>query len=355
MGRYVSVGWEPDGRVPEHPLFPHTAVAGALLAEGAAPAHRVFKGTGHLNTVVRVPGFEQAVVVRRKAAEACRRERSFLSEHAVLRAIEEAGVPVSAPRILALGESLQCEPFAVHTYVGPQDTDVPPNHPVNGLRPSEADDLVDQLCALTKVDYEPLDPAAAEEDWAFLPWLCEQLAQLVDRLPRESQQLARTLGLPDGERLRRILSGRAVTVRAPSLLHGDLNPWNLVRGSGGTTLTIIDWEMAMVGDPLYDLVRHMHLTPTRSEIRDRMFRRWARTLPAARTADWERDWHVYRGIEIVRSAYVDLDRLVTGSSLDVPNVRRALRGYAMTLAAATASLGLPTRATANPYLARALA
>jgi hypothetical protein len=113
--------------------------------------------------------------------------------------------------------------------------------------------------------------------------------------------------------------------------------------------------MALVGDPLYDLVRHMHLTPTRPEIRDRMFRRWERLLPPEYTRDWRKDWRVYRWLEIVRSAFVDLDRIVTGASLDAPNVRRAVDSYAMTLAVATGSLGLPVRSTVNPYLARALA
>jgi hypothetical protein len=99
----------------------------------------------------------------------------------------------------------------------------------------------------------------------------------------------------------------------------------------------------------------MHLTPTRPEIRQRMFRRWERNLPAEYTVDWPQDWRVYRWIETVRSAYVDLDRLVTGASLDAPNVRRAVDSYAMTLAAATGSLGLKVRSRANPYLARALA
>jgi hypothetical protein len=59
-------------------------------------------------------------------------------------------------------------------------------------------------------------------------------------------------------------------------------------------------------------------------------------------------------MEVIRSAFVDLDRLVTGDSLDAPNVRRAVDAYAMTLAEATAALGLPGKLTANPYLARAL-
>ncbi|MBB6415156.1 phosphotransferase family protein [Streptomyces massasporeus] len=345
--------WRPDRRVPERPDFPPAAVREALLAEGAAPAGRVFKGTAHLNTVVTVPGVDPPVVVRRKLPEVCRRERGFLSEHAVLRAIEESSVRVAAPRVLALGETYQGDTIALHTYVGPRDVDRPPSHPVHGLLPHEADGLVDQLCALTHVRYRQVDPTAGEG--AFHRWLRDQLVALVRDLPKESQQLARHLGLPDADRLQLILSRHEVSHREPALLHGDLNPWNLVRRDDRLALTIIDWEMAVVGDPLYDLVRHMHLTPTRPEIRDRMFRRWERLLPAEYTRDWRKDWRMYRGLEIVRSAYVDLDRIVTGAGLDAPNVRRAVDSYAVTLAVATGSLGLPVRSTANPYLARALA
>ncbi|GGK74366.1 hypothetical protein GCM10010094_39200 [Streptomyces flaveus] len=349
------ISWDPDARVSEHPDFPKSAVFDALIAEGAAPASRVFKGTAHLNSVVRVPGVDFPVVVRRKVASVSRREPSFLSEHAVLRAIERSQVAVTAPRVLALGTSYQDDPFAIHTYVGPPDDDQPPSHPEHGLLPHEADGLVDQLCALTNVDYGPLDPIGEIADASeFYGWLSEQLVALVRKLPKESQLMARNLGLPDASRLSQILSRHRVTPRRPALLHGDLNPWNLVRRDDALALTIIDWEMAMVGDPLYDLVRHMHLTPTQPDIRKRMFRRWARKLPSTHTKDWEQDWRVYRWIESIRSAYVDLDRLVTGASLDAPNVRRAVDSYAVTLAVAKGSLGLPTRATANPYLARAL-
>ncbi|MBC2865687.1 phosphotransferase family protein [Streptomyces mexicanus] len=348
-----AIAWTWDRRLPERPDFPAPAVEQALVAEGLAPAGRVFKGTAHLNSVVRVPGVDHPVVVRRKIAGFCRREPSFLSEHAVLCAIERSGARVAAPRVLALGHSHGGEQYAIHTYVGPENTDDPPGHPVHGLLPHEADGLVDQLCALTEVDYSGLDPVAGEE--SFFDWLCDQLVLLVGGLPKESQHLARHLGLPDAPRLRQILRRYTVRRRRPALLHGDLNPWNLVRRDDALALTVIDWEMALVGDPLYDLVRHMHLTPTRPEIRERMFRRWARGLPAAYTAGWEQDWRVYRWVETVRSAYVDLDRLVTGAGLDAPNVSRAVDSYAMTLAAATGSLGLKARSTANPDLARVLA
>ncbi|MFJ6086555.1 phosphotransferase [Streptomyces sp. NPDC092369] len=353
--RSFSVGaydWHRDDRVPERTDFSQQAVQKALLAEGAAPASRVFKGTAHLNTVVGVPDYPSRVVVRRMVADVRRRERGFfLSEHAVLRTIEESGKGVAAPKILALGWSHDGQPFAVHTYVGPSDTERPPNHPVDGLLPREADKLVDQLHALTEVDYRQVDPLAGQG--RFYEWLCEQLVAMVGELPKQSQQLARFLGLPDAGVLAQILARHTVSPREPALLHGDLNPWNLVRRDDDLALTIIDWEMALVGDPLYDLVRHMHLTPTRPEIRDRMFNRWERLLSPEHTKAWRQDWRVYRWIEIVRSAYVDMDRLVTGASLDAPNVRRAVDSYAMTLAAATASLGLRPRQAAHPYLASA--
>ncbi|MFJ6742852.1 phosphotransferase family protein [Streptomyces sp. NPDC091279] len=347
-----TIRWSRDRRLRTRDDFPAAAVDRALVEEGAAPAHRVFKGTAHLNTVVWVPDVDFPVVVRRKVGRQLRREPRYLSEHAVLGAIERSGVEVAAPRVLALGTSSREDPFAIHTYVGDRDIDRLPSHPVHGLLPHEADSLVDQLRALTNVDYKQVDPAAGEG--GFHRWLREQLVLLVSELPKDSQQLARTLGLPDAERLREILARHEVSHRAPALLHGDLNPWNLVRRDDRLALTVIDWEMALVGDPLYDLVRHMHLTPTRPEIRHRMFRRWESGLPERYTVGWQRDWRVYRWVEIVRSAYVDLDRLVTGSGLDAPNVRRAVDSYAMTLAAAISSLGLPSRATPNPHLSRTL-
>jgi aminoglycoside phosphotransferase (APT) family kinase protein len=353
-GRIAKVVWQADRRLAERPDFPVHAVREALVAEGAAAAGRVFKGTAHLNTVVWSSSIDAPVVVRRKLPDVCRRETGFLSEHAVLRAIEKAKVAVAAPKVLALGESYLNDPFAIHTYVGPRDIDdQPPSHPVHGLMPHEADGLVDQLCALTRVDYKQLDPASGKG--AFNDWLKGQLVQLVGDLPKESRQLARLLGLPDASRLEQILVRYEVSHRQPALLHGDLNPWNLVRRDDNLAVTIIDWEMALVGDPLYDLVRHMHLTPTRKEVRDRMFRRWELALPDWYTCNWRTDWRVYRTLEIVRSAYVDLDRIVTGASLDAPNVKRAVDSYAVTLAVATGALGLPVRSTVKPHLARALA
>ncbi|WP_328830124.1 aminoglycoside phosphotransferase family protein [Streptomyces sp. NBC_00252] len=351
----LSIYWKPDARVPEHPKFPAWAVREALFLEGAAPADHVFKGTAHLSTAVQVRGIPFPVMVRRKVGPANPREKRFLNEHAVLAAIERSGAKVRAPRVLALGISHRrlSDQFTVHSYEGPKGAIRHPDHPAEGLLPHEADDLVDQLCELTKIDCEELGSDTLGQD--FYLGLRLELLRMVAQLPKETLALARELGLPGNIlRLGEILERHILTPRRSALLHGDLNPWNLVRREDGTGLTLIDWEMAMVGDPLYDLVRHMHLTQTSPDIRDRLFTRWAKRMPEEYTKGWYDDWNVYRWIETVRSAYVDLDRLVTGDSLEAPNVRRAVDTYAMTLKTATASLGLKDRSTANPYLALAL-
>ncbi|MGV9450030.1 phosphotransferase [Streptomyces sp. NPDC003635] len=348
-----SISWEPDTRMPQHPLFPPSAVREALFEEGAASADRVFKGTEHLSTAVRVTGYPDPVMVRRKVGTGSSRERRYLHEHAVLRAIEASGVLVRAPRVLALGTSELGDQFTIHSYEGPKGEIRHPDHPESGLLPHEADDLVNQLCALTYVNCEKLDHPFAYREF-YYAHLRKELIRMVSELPKQTTDLARELGLPSSLRLGEILGRHLMTPRRPVLLHGDLNPWNLVRREDGSGLTFIDWEMAMVGDPLYDLVRHMHLTPTLPDIRTRLFTRWSRLLPEDCTRGWQKDWRVYRWIETVRSAYVDLDRLVTGDSLEAPNVRRAVERYSMTLIEATANLGLQVKSTANPYLARAL-
>ncbi|MEV1020511.1 aminoglycoside phosphotransferase family protein [Streptomyces sp. NPDC050264] len=350
----AAINWRRDERVPLRAPFSEAEVEEALWAEGAATARQVFKGTAHLGTVVEVGGFAAPVMVRRKVGTDSPIEPRFLDEHAVLRAIEDAGVAVGAPKVLALGVSDFGEPFTIHTYEGPSDICRRPRHPVHGLLPGEAHDLVDQLRQL--IDVDPWSLAQDTKGSGFYGWLSGQLVDMVAELSRTAKELAARLGLPDAVGLDRRLRRHEVRERPYVLLHGDLNPWNLVRGERGFGLTLIDWEMAMVGDPLYDLVRHIHLTPTTREIRDRMYSRWQRLMPERFTAGWERDVPVYRGLELVRSAYVDLDRLVTGSGLDAPNVRRAVGSYTTTLHKALKWLGMPPGSwtAANPYLALAL-
>ncbi|MDX3750776.1 aminoglycoside phosphotransferase family protein [Streptomyces sp. AK08-02] len=350
-----SVDWRPGRGHPYRVDFTDTQVGAALLAERSVPASAVRRGTAYANSVVRVPGWTTPVVVRRRIEGTCpRREQGVLPEHLVLRQIERATPDVSAPRLLAVGvDGERGDPFAVQTYVGQGDGDTPPEHPVDGLRPNEVDDLVDQLCALTAVDYLGLDRTASACD--FYERMTDRLVRMVESLPERSRRLAEEYGLPDPGHLRRILSRYRVTPRTPTLLHGDLHPWNLVRLTEERfSLGLVDWELAMVGDPLYDLIRHQHLTRSGTAERHSMMTRWERNLPVHYTRDWRHDQPTYERLETVRSAYVDLDRLVTRTDLEAPNVDRAVASIRRTLDAALTALNLGTGPMGNPYLRLAL-
>ncbi|WP_425831210.1 aminoglycoside phosphotransferase family protein [Streptomyces fractus] len=346
------IHWQQDARLPLPADFGAEDVEEALWAEGVAPASHVFKGTAHLGTFVDVRGFGR-VMVRRKVGTHQPIEPRVLDEHDVLRAIEESGAAVSVPRVLALGSSDLKDQFTIQSYAGHPRDRGGPQHPEHGLLPGEVVDLVDQLCCLAQLRV----PAQDMEGLSFYPWLCKQLCRMVGDLAPPAKDLAGRLGLPDEDELEKRLLRHRVEWRTYGLLHGDLNPWNLVRREDRIGLTLIDWEMAMMGDPLYDLVRHIHLTPTTREVRARMYARWSLQMPEEEyIRGWERDIAVYAGLEVVRSAYVDLDRLVTGSGLDAPNVRRAVGSYTTTLRKALAWLKMPAGSAraANPYLALAL-
>jgi aminoglycoside phosphotransferase (APT) family kinase protein len=69
----------------------------------------------------------------------------------------------------------------------------------------------------------------------------------------------------------------ALTPRPFCLLHGDLHRANFVVDARGALWTI-DWELAMVGDPLYDLATHLHLMRYPAGQRDEVVARWGRTV-----------------------------------------------------------------------------
>ncbi|MBZ3907873.1 phosphotransferase [Streptomyces griseiscabiei] len=351
------VVWVSDPRVPERADFPRGAVTEVLGLRREAPARRVFTDTAHVNTIVRSQEAGRWVLVRGRRPGAAPLERGHLSEHAVLRFLEDSKARVEAPLLLASGETARGERFSVQTWAGDgrggvgvdeRNAGAPYNHPERGLDEREADALVDQLVALRWTNGAYLDPTMWTPGHFYATLLAQFLAQ-VGGFPEETRQLAKLFGLPDAESLGRSL-GRFMAGRPPVLLHGDLRPQKLVRRDDESALTLVGWERALVGDPLYDLARHHHLTPTDGMIRDRMLCRWASRMDGRYTADMYEDYDTYRRLEAARSAYLDLHRLVTGAEFDVPHVRRTAGDYVTTLSRATSALGLLDHRNVNPYL-----
>ncbi|WP_055526764.1 phosphotransferase family protein [Streptomyces graminilatus] len=348
-----KIRWTLERHFPKRPDFPAAFIHKALEREVRAKDKDVFRDATHSNTVVRVPGFDRPVVVRRKLAEAPRTGGSHVGEHTVLRAIEESGAAVAVPRVLAVGATRPYYEFAIHTYEAPRGN-VPPHHSVGWLSPQQANALIDQCAALTEVDTRRLDPVACEKGFDFFGWAKGQLVDMVSQLPTRSRQLAEKLGLPDAEALREIMRPWTVSHRKPALVHGNLSLLNLVPSDHDLELTIVGWDMALVGDPLYDLIRHLYLAGSSSGIRELMIDRWRRRLDPQFTTNMVDDWPVYWNMEVVRSAYVELDRVVAGEAANAFSGRRTEDSYAWILGAATRALGLRPPRPVNPLLFSAL-
>ncbi|TDC27291.1 aminoglycoside phosphotransferase family protein [Streptomyces sp. 8K308] len=102
-----------------------------------------------------------------------------------------------------------------------------------------------------------------------------------------------------------------LTDRPFCLLHGDLHRDNLIVAESDGMLWTIDWELALIGDPLYDLATHLHLMRYPPKQEHALLLRWARTMDAAlpgSAAALARDLPRYLAYKRVQSVFTDVIR-----------------------------------------------
>ncbi|MEW2292219.1 phosphotransferase [Streptomyces sp. NPDC006743] len=110
------------------------------------------------------------------------------------------------------------------------------------------------------------------------------------------------------ERLRKHLKG--LRERPFCLLHADLHRENFIVDAEHRLWTI-DWELAMLGDPLYDLATHLYLMRYPRWQARRMTQAWCRTAEAVRPGSsrgWEHDLELLVGFKKVQSVFTDVIR-----------------------------------------------
>ncbi|MFC7892457.1 phosphotransferase [Streptomyces sp. NPDC057381] len=159
--------------------------------------------------------------------------------------------------------------------------------------------------------------------------------------------------------LRKNVSG--LTERPFCLLHGDLHRENFVIDPQGDLWTI-DWELAMVGDPLYDLATHLYLMRYPAEQEKRLIARWCDVVEGIRPGSsraWENDLRLITEFKKGQSVFTDTVRAARFLHDErgfrwtaLPRVAGALHDA---LTAAAAPLGLedvPTRRQVMAALVR---
>ncbi|MFF4652627.1 aminoglycoside phosphotransferase family protein [Streptomyces sp. NPDC001380] len=142
------------------------------------------------------------------------------------------------------------------------------------------------------------------------PAFGRRLAQLTEEVHRtfhdEYGELFKRLDIPDAPLA--VVDERwdELSSRPYRLVHSDLHRKNMIVSSGATFF--LDWELALWGDPVYEIAVHLHKMDYVDAQRDEVLRLWQLRMPAELTAYWQDDLQVYLAHERVKSAVVDTVR-----------------------------------------------
>lgn len=95
--------------------------------------------------------------------------------------------------------------------------------------------------------------------------------------------------------------------RDPRLLHADLHRKNFIVDRKGGLWTI-DWELALFGDPLYDLATHLHLMRYRPDQERDLIGRWKRAVGPLASRGADDDLPHYLRYKRLQSVFTDIVR-----------------------------------------------
>lgn len=174
-----------------------------------------------------------------------------------------------------------------------------------------------EVALVRKDDLPPL-PADWPDDGdsqGFLRWLARFAEQKVHRANRPRfGVLFDEVGIPADAVERFVNSAFPLSRRPFKLLHTDVHRSNVVvvPARNGERLVVIDWELALYGDPLHDLATHLVRMDYDKDESAMMVDLWAaamrRTGQADCLTDLHRDLATYRDFEYVQSLFPDVMR-----------------------------------------------
>ncbi|NGO43331.1 phosphotransferase [Streptomyces sp. YC419] len=270
--------------------------------------------------------------------------KCFAGEEQLLMAL--AGRVRSVPEVIQV-ESIPLQRFVEGETLGSRfqaGRAIPPHHLGQLMGVFRDLTAIDPESLLVRRRCNPLDRAADGDSSGFLERLVVFSEENVyKRNLWAFGSLFRSLGLDQDcfGCLRKHVSG--LQERPFHLLHGDLHRENLIVDPQDR-LWVIDWELAMFGDPLYDLATHLYLMRYPHRQAHEVTARWAEAVENVRpgasrgcTADLVR----LVTFKWAQSVCTDVIRAVTAlqSGLTLP---RAVQQVRKVLEAGAEPLGLDT-------------
>ncbi|MGH2808007.1 MAG: phosphotransferase family protein [Actinomycetota bacterium] len=174
-------------------------------------------------------------------------------EYRVLSALSDTSVRSPSTLLMCEDESVIGAPFYVMERIdGVVIRDVLPDVYDEGRRARLGEELVDSL-----VELHSIDPASCGLDGFGKPtgYLERQLRRWTGQL---ELTLPHTRPMPDLEAIGDWLRGHLPTSPPHTIVHGDYKMDNVMYAGAGAPeptqlVTILDWEMSTLGDPLADL------------------------------------------------------------------------------------------------------
>ncbi|MEV0971035.1 phosphotransferase family protein [Microtetraspora glauca] len=271
--------------------------------------------SGFYNDNIRVETATGPVIVRIPIAGADSMDLRIWPEQDVLAAI--APHVAHVPKLLHVSPE---PPFQVHEFIaGDVLDDIAPRG--SRVPPAVLRDVVKLFAQLAEVPLERLPglppswPADADTP-AFARQLSDVTERVYDTFRQPYRSLFAALGIPDDPLAPVLARWSELTPRPFVLVHADVHRKNMILRDGH--VVFLDWELALWGDPVYELAVHFHKMSYYDDERQAVLDGWVSAMPPRYTQGWERDLDIYLAHERVKSAIVDTVRytqLIAGKRL----------------------------------------
>jgi aminoglycoside phosphotransferase (APT) family kinase protein/tetratricopeptide (TPR) repeat protein len=302
-------------------------------------AARTDSAVGFYNYNVKLAAPTGPVIVRMPIHGTDVMDLAIWPEPAAFRAIR--GAVTHAPVLLWAQDQPR---FQVLEFIGGEllDASAPRGVPVPGHVIADVAHLFGQLCRIPKVRIPPL-PAGWPAD-GQTPDFARRLSAITEgvftRFQPEFGDLFAHFGIPSDPLAAVLARWAALHLRPFRLLHTDVHRKNMIVACGQTYF--LDWELALWGDPVYDLAVHLHKMGYSPAEHQAMQTAWLAAVPGDASDNWKPDLDAYLGHERVKSAIVDTVRyskIIASGSATAEREAKLVRKLARKLSAAHATGG----------------
>jgi aminoglycoside phosphotransferase (APT) family kinase protein len=207
-------------------------------------------GDGHSNVTYELRRGSAVVVLRRPPRGPLPPSaHDVLREARLLQALE--GTPARVPRVLAVGddEDVIGAPFYVMEHIDGHvvTSEIPPALDAPADRRRMGDELIDALVEIHSVDWPRVGLEGFGKPSGYLERQLKRFGGLWEH--------NRTRDVPEVERVGQWLADNVPESGPATIVHGDYRLGNTMMApeAPARLVSVFDWEMATIGDPLADV------------------------------------------------------------------------------------------------------